>query len=139
MFMETKDINKKLDEFSESLNTLNIALDIEGKNTRIKELDDIMSDPNFWNGEDTNSIISESKNLRKIVDNYNSILDSVNTLKEMCELDLSEEDINGISNEIEKIEHDLDELNLSTFLSGEFDSAKYTLEQVVRRVMIGLI
>ena len=126
--METKDILKKLDEFTESLNTLNTALDIDGKNKRINELDGIMANPDFWNGEDTNSVISESKNLRKIVDNYNEINENVNTLKEMCSLDLSEEDINGISSEIEKIEHDLDELNLSTFLSGEFDSANAYVE-----------
>ena len=126
--METKDILKKLDEFTESLNTLNTALDIDGKKNRINELDSIMSDPNFWSGDDTTSIISESKNLRGIVDSYNDIKDNVNTLKEMCSLDLSEEDINGISSEIEKIEHDLDELNLSTFLSGEFDSEPAYIE-----------
>jgi len=126
--METKDILKKLDEFTESLKTLNTALDIEGKSNRIQKLDAEMSNPNFWNSDDTNSVITESKNLRKIVDNYNSILENVSTLKEMCELDLSSEDIDSISNEIETIEKELDELNLSTFLSGEFDSSNAYIE-----------
>ena len=126
--METKDIIKKLDGFSESLKTLKEAIDIDGKTNRINDLNNEMSKPDFWNSEETNQIISESKNLRKIVDEYNSILDSVNTLKEMCTLDLSEDDINGIISEIETIEHDLDELNLSTFLSGEFDNNNAYME-----------
>ena len=126
--METKDIIKKLDGFYDSLTTLKIALDIEGKSKRINELDSLMSKPDFWNSESANSIISESKNIRKIVDEYNNILDNVNTLKEMCTLDLSEDDINGICKEIETIEHDLDELNLSTFLSGEFDNNNAYIE-----------
>ncbi len=126
--METKDIIKKLEEFTESLNSLNKALDIEGKNNRINELDNIMSSPDFWNKDDTASVISESKNLRKIVENYNNIFENTKTLKEMCELDLSSEDVNSINIEIEKIEKELDELNLSTFLSGEFDSANAYVE-----------
>ena len=126
--METKDIIKKLEEFSESLSSLNTALSIENKKNRIEELDRIMNNPDFWNGSDTSEVINESKNLRKVVDNYDSILDSVNTLKEMCELDLSSDDIESISSEINKIESDLDELNLSTFLSGEFDSANAYVE-----------
>ncbi len=126
--METKDILKKLDEFNISLSSLKTALDIEGKKKRIKELEEEMSKSDFWSGDDTSLVISESKNLRKIVDSYSSISDSVNTLKEMCELELSEEDKNDIILEVEKIEHDIDNLNLSTFLSGEFDSANAYIE-----------
>ena len=126
--METKDIIKKLDDFSESLTTLHAALDIDGKKNKIKELDDIMSKGDFWSREDTNDVISENKNLRKIVDSYNELYDLVNTLKEMCELELSDEDLDSINNEVIKVEQKLDELNLSTFLSGEFDSSNAYVE-----------
>ena len=120
--MEAKDIIKKLDEFSEVLSDSKSKLDIDSKKERIKELDGIMSDPSFWSTSNTTEVISESKNLRSIVDKYDSLYDSINTLKEMSELDLSSEELNEIISEIDNVEKDLNELKLSTFLSGEFDS-----------------
>ena len=126
--METKEIEKKLLGFKSEIETLSNALSIDEKKSRITELEGIMSNPDFWNGTNTQEVISENKNLNKIVDEYNEINDSVNTLLEMIELDLSEEDVSGISSEIEKIEGKLDELNLSTFLNGEFDSSNAYVE-----------
>ena len=120
--METKDIEKKLDEFSEVLSDLESKLDISSKTSRLKELDSIMSDPSFWSTSNTNDIISEAKNLRSIVDKYNALFDSVSTLKEMIGLDLSESDLEDIVKETNSLETSIDELKLSTFLNGEFDS-----------------
>ena len=126
--MEKKDIEKKLEEFNELLVDLKNKLDIDSKNARINELDGIMSDPSFWNSENTKDVISESKNLRGIVDKYNEVNDSVTTISEMMELDLSEEDINGICDEISSLDKKFDELKLSTFLCGEFDSNNAYIE-----------
>ena len=119
--METKEIEKKLDGFIEVLNDLNNKLDINNKNNRINELDKIMNDPSFWSGDDTKSILLESKNLKNIVNKYNMLEDSINILKEMLN-ELSIDEIENLDSEIEKIENNLDELKLSTFLNGEFDS-----------------
>ena len=126
--MEKKDIEKKLDEFNELLVDLKNKLDIDSKNKRINELDGIMSDPSFWNSENTKDVISESKNLRGIVDKYNEVNDSVSTICEMMELDLSEDDINGLCDEINVLDKKFDELKLSTFLCGEFDSNNAYIE-----------
>ena len=126
--MEKKDIEKKLEEFNELLVDLKNKLDIDSKKSRINELDGIMSDPSFWNSENTKDVISESKNLRGIVDKYNEVNDSVTTISEMMELDLSEEDINGICDEISSLDKKFDELKLSTFLCGEFDSNNAYIE-----------
>ena len=126
--METKEIERKLDEFIEVLSDTKNKLDIDTKENRIKELDNIMSDPSFWNTSNTTDVISESKALRSIVDKYNLLNDSVSTLKEMISLDLSEEDLNEVVSEISSIEKELDELKLSTFLNGEFDSNNAYIE-----------
>ncbi len=126
--MEEKDINKKLSDFSEILVDLNNKLDIDNKKSRINELDSIMADPSFWNGDNTKEVLSESKNLKSIVEKYESVLESVNTLIEMMGLNLSEEDLNGVVSELLDVEKDLDELKLSTFLNGEFDSNKAYVE-----------
>ena len=59
--METKEIERKLDEFIEVLSDTKNKLDIDTKENRIKELDNIMSDPSFWNTSNTTDVISESK------------------------------------------------------------------------------
>jgi peptide chain release factor 2 len=120
--METKEIEKKLDEFGEVLSDLSNKLDISAKTSRLKELDNIMSDSSFWSTSNTNDIISEAKNIRSIVDKYNTLFDSVSTLKEMIGLELSESDLEDIVREVKSLETNIDELKLSTFLNGEFDS-----------------
>ena len=120
--MEKKEIEKKLDEFGEVLSDLSNKLDISAKTSRLKELDNIMSDSSFWSTSNTSDIISEAKNIRSIVDKYNTLFDSVSTLKEMIGLELSESDLEDIVREVKSLETNIDELKLSTFLNGEFDS-----------------
>lgn len=120
--METKDIEKKLIEFSDVLSDAKSKLNIDNKTSRLDELDKLSSDSSFWSRDDTKEILEESKSLRTVIDKYNNLFDNVNTLKEMIELELSEDDINSISNELDGIEKEIDNLKLFTFLSGEFDS-----------------
>ena len=120
--METKDIEKKIDEFNESLNDLKVKLDIDNKSKRLNELDEIMSNPSFWNSENTKDILEEAKDLRNVVNKYSEINDKVLLLKEMISLELSDSDIDSILSEISSIEKELSSLKISSFLSGEFDS-----------------
>ena len=120
--METKDIEKKLNEFSEALIDLKNKLNIDEKSKRLNELDSEISSPNFWNGEKREEKLSEAKNLRSIINKFNDLNDNVSTLSEMMELELSESELNEINNEMNSIESKLSELKLSTFLNGEFDS-----------------
>ena len=126
--METKDIEKKLNDYKEVLFDLNNKLEIDLKNNRITELDKLISNPDFWNSNNSKDILSEQKNLRGIVSKYNELNDTVNTLLEMTSLELSEDDINSIINELGSVEKNLDELKLSTFLNGEFDSSNAYIE-----------
>ena len=126
--METKEIENKINEFVNDLSDLNNKLDIVNKSKRINELDSIMSNPNFWNGENTKEVLEESKNLKRIVNNYNNLKDSIDVLSEMITLDLSESDLDGISTELKDLESNINELKLSTFLSGEYDSSNAYVE-----------
>ena len=118
----------KLNDFKSILEDLNNKLDIKTKEARLNELDSIVSNPNFWGESNTKDVLEEQKNLRVIVNNYNEINDSVNTLIEMLTLELTDEDKNSFEKEINIIEKKLDELKLSTFLSGEYDSSNAYIE-----------
>lgn len=126
--METKDILKKLNDFCDTLNDLKSKLFIDEKKSRLNELSNIINDANFWNSSDTKDVLTEQKNLSSIVNKYNKLSDNINTLKELIELDISEEELADISNELVSIEKDLDEMKLSTFLNGEYDSSNAYVE-----------
>lgn len=126
--METKDIKKKLEEFSNDLVDLKNKLDIETKESRVMELDSITSSADFWSASNTKEILEEQKNLRSIINKFNDVNDSVSLMSEMCELDLGDEDINSLLTDISKIEVSLSELKLATFLNGEFDSSNAYIE-----------
>ena len=122
--MEEKEIVKKIDEFKNDLNDLSNKLDILNKKSRSIELDNIINSPNFWNGN-TKDVLEENKILKSIINKYDEINDSVNTLSEMIELGL---EVDNIDSEISNIEKKIDELKLSTFLSGEYDSSNAYVE-----------
>ena len=125
--METKEIEKKLEEFIEVLKDLSNKLDIDNKKDRVLELDNLISSPDFWNGENSKDVLEENKNLKNIINKYDMIFDNVNILKEMVN-ELSIDEIDNLDEEISKIESNLDELKLSTFLSGEYDSSNAYVE-----------
>ena len=121
--METKDIEKKLTYYLDVLNDIGVKLEIDFKNKRVSELEKITSDSSFWNDmEGAKNILGELKGLKDICTKYNNLYSSINTLIEMFELELNEEDLNSIILEVSKIDEELEKLKLFVLLSGEFDS-----------------
>ena len=121
--METKDIEKKLTYYLDVLNDIGVKLEIDFKNKRVSELEKITSDSSFWNDmESAKNILGELKGLKDICTKYNNLYSSINTLIEMFELELNEEDLNSIILEVSKIDEELEKLKLFVLLSGEFDS-----------------
>ena len=120
--METKDIEKKLTYYLDVLNDIGVKLEIDFKNKRVSELEKITSDSSFWNDmESAKNILGELKGLKDICTKYNNLYSSINTLIEMFELELNEEDLNSIILEVSKIDEELEKLKLFVLLSGEFD------------------
>ena len=121
--METKDIEKKLRYYLDVLNDIGVKLEIDFKNKRVSELEKITSDSSFWKDmEGAKNILGELKGLKDICTKYNNLYSSINTLIEMFELELNEEDLNSIILEVSKIDEELEKLKLFVLLSGEFDS-----------------
>ena len=126
--MEKKDIIKKISEFIESLDNIKNKLDIDSKELRDKELDKITSNPDFWSSNDTAEVLKEQKEVKNILSKYHTLNDDINTLNEMIELDLSEEDLNNVVNELNEIEKKLNDFMLASFLCGEYDSSNAYVE-----------
>lgn len=126
--METKDILKKINDFSEDIVDLKNKLDIDTKISRLTELDNISSSPDFWSAGNTKEVLEEQKQLRTIISKFDEVNDTVSMMIEMCELELSNEDLESMISDISSIENKIDELKLTTFLNGEFDSSNAYIE-----------
>lgn len=127
--METKEIEKKLDEYLNILESIGNKLEISVKNKRISELESIQSDTSFWNDmENAKNVLSELKGLREVCNKYNTLYDTVNTLKEMLSFDLSSDDIESVVEELNEVDSSLENLKLFALLNGEFDSNNAYIE-----------
>lgn len=127
--METKEIEKRINEFLSSLEDLKNKLEIDDKKKRMEELNKISSSLDFWNDiESTKPVLEEQKRIGTIINKYDNIFDSVTTLNEMLELELEEEDLESLTSEIEELDSKINDLKLATFLNGEYDSSNAYVE-----------
>ena len=126
--MEIKILEKKLKEFNDELTNLKIKLNLNLKIKRIIELEKETSSVDFWSKSDNKKVLEELKNIKSIVNKYNDILLSVNTYSEMIKLDLDDVELDELSKELKSVENDLEDIKLSTFLNGEYDSSNAYIE-----------
>jgi peptide chain release factor 2 len=97
--------------------------DLPVKEARIKAIQEMMNQPNFWdNSSAANKLMSELKFLKSCVEPFD---ENGGKLQELDELvAISEEDqqmLGQIDEEVKRIEKAVGELELKSFLSGEFD------------------
>ena len=103
--VELDQMKFELQSYENTLHEVKDSLDLEGKKKRIEELEMEMEAPGFWDDPDSsNRKMKELKNLKDTA--------------ELCnKLDMVEE----IRGELDEFIEELDELRISTLLSGEYD------------------
>ncbi len=127
--METKEIEKKIDDFKLILDSIKNKLDIDTKAKRIDELESISNDTSFWNDiNNAKTVLSELKGLKEVYNKYDSVNTSVNDVDEIIKISRSEEDISLVLEEVNNIEKELEALKLYALLNGEFDSSNAYIE-----------
>ena len=60
--MEKYEVNKTLELFETKIKDLENALDLDAINNRLKEIEPIMANPNFWNDSNQAKKISQELN-----------------------------------------------------------------------------
>lgn len=127
--METKEIEKKLNEYKSFLKDIKVKLEIETKENRIKELENIMNDSSFWNDQNkAKDVLSELKSLKEVCNKYNELSSLVDNTYEMLLICENENDIEMINNEINDIDEKIESIKLFALLNGEFDSSNAYIE-----------
>ena len=106
--------------------------DPEVKKNRIKELEDIMNGPNFWDDKksseevlnELNQLKNKISNIEELKTNIESNLEIANMIKESNDLEMQE----MISNDIEVLVEKLDNLELELLLNSPYDKYDCILE-----------
>ncbi|RUM30875.1 MAG: peptide chain release factor 2 [Aquifex sp.] len=119
------ELKGKVEELRERIEDVKKVLSPEKLEKELKELDQKMSEPNFWEDQDrAKQVIQRRKWVEETLNKLRSLERSVKDLEELMEI-TPEEDTETwamIDEEIKEVEKTLKELELKTYLSGEMDA-----------------
>ena len=91
--MELIELKKELEEVNKQISEFKTSLKIEEKEQRVAEIENMMLDADFWNDSETaSSLVTESKSIKKELDEFSAMIDYLNHSEEMIEF-LSDEDV----------------------------------------------
>ncbi|WP_207645438.1 peptide chain release factor 2 [Romboutsia lituseburensis] len=123
--LNLQDYRNSVERMSSNIEEMGFLFDIASLNTRIKENEEKMNEQDFWNDNDAaQKILQENKSLKETVEEYNTLVSSLEEIEVLIELGLEEND-ESIEKEIEesisKLENEIDKVRIKTLLSGEYD------------------
>ena len=117
---------QKLGAIGPRLEKLAAALDLEGARREVEELEEKTGDPNFWNDvAASQKVLQRTKQLKNKLENHARLVSQWEDLTTLVEMAMEEED-GSLLPEVEegyaKLESSLEEANLATLLTGEYDA-----------------
>ena len=117
---------QKLGAIGPRLEKLAAALDLEGARREGEELEEKTGDPNFWNDvAASQKVLQRTKQLKNKIENHARLTSQWEDLTTLVEMAMEEDDASLLP-EIEegygKLESSLEEANLATLLTGEYDA-----------------
>ena len=123
--VELDQFKSELSGYREPLEEVTASLGLEDKKKRIEELEREMEAPGFWDDPDSsNAKMKDLKNMKDTVatiDDLRSRYEDIETLIEMGYEESDESLIPEIREELTSFADALEDLRISTLLSGEFD------------------
>ncbi|WP_339254944.1 peptide chain release factor 2 [Sporosarcina sp. FSL W8-0480] len=130
--MELSDVRNELDKTAKKLADFRGSLDLENKEARMQELDEIMLEPGFWDNQDSaQKVISESNALKATVGSFHELNDTQENLEMTLELlreEADEELQEELGKELKEFKKKMEDFDLQMLLSDEFDSSNAILE-----------
>ena len=129
--IEFDQFKAELNTKSEPLKQLEQALDLENKKKRILELDRMMEEPDFWSdAEQANRLSTEDRHLKDEGEGFHRLQQSYEDIDALIQMGREEEDasvIPEIKTLLEEFSAELDNMNTTLLLSGEYDSMNVIL------------
>ncbi|WP_255600420.1 peptide chain release factor 2 [Lysinibacillus sp. K60] len=130
--IELADVRNVLDTTAKKLADFRGSLDLENKEARIQELDEMMLEPGFWDDQQgAQVIINEGNGLKAIVNEYKDLVETHENLDMTLEL-LREEPDDELQEELGKelaeFQQKMADFELQLLLSGPYDQNNAILE-----------
>ncbi len=123
--IELDQMKQQLLTYETPLSEVRASLDLDSKQKRIEELEMEMEAPGFWDDPDySNKRMKELKNLKDTVQLINGLCTQKEDILTLIEMGYEEEDeslIPEIEAELNDFTERLEEVRISTLLSGEYD------------------
>ncbi|RFU63931.1 peptide chain release factor 2 [Peribacillus glennii] len=130
--MELADIRNELEKTAKRLADFRGSLDLEEKEARIAELENIMTDPDFWNDQQkAQTVINEANALKDQVNQLNELNETFENLDLTYELVKEESDAElqaELEEEITQLSQKMNDFELQLLLSEEYDKNNAILE-----------
>lgn len=106
--------------------------DLEEKETNIKEYEEMMADPDFWNdGDKAQDIINKNNALKSVVQEFSTLeegLENSEVLFEMYKEESDEDTYQELIEQLNTLQQIANDFELKMLLSGEFDANNAILE-----------
>lgn len=106
--------------------------DLEEKETSIKEYEEMMADPDFWNdGDKAQDIINKNNALKSVVQEFSTLeegLENSEVLFEMYKEESDEDTHQELIEQLNTLQQIANDFELKVLLSGEFDANNAILE-----------
>ncbi|ADH60341.1 hypothetical protein Tmath_0587 [Thermoanaerobacter mathranii subsp. mathranii str. A3] len=120
-----QDYKAEVSKMFEEIKEMGVSLDIEGVKREIEEIDKEMADPDFWNDiKKSQELAKRQKELKELLEEYNSLVRKWEDLTTLIELGLEEGD-ESITEEVDKeykeLKKKLEDLKIKTLLNGPYD------------------
>ncbi|MGE7982897.1 peptide chain release factor 2 [Solibacillus sp. NPDC093137] len=130
--MELADVRNALENTATKLADFRGSLDLENKEARIQELDELMLEPEFWNDQNgAQAIINESNGIKAVVNEYKELVDTQENLEMTLELLREEPDTElqeELGKELTEFQSKMEDFELQMLLSEPYDKNNAILE-----------
>ncbi|WP_143833713.1 peptide chain release factor 2 [Oceanobacillus senegalensis] len=130
--MELAEIRNELDKIASRIEDFRGSLDLESKKERVKELEQMMTAPEFWDDQNAaQKVINESNGLKEYVTGFEEIEERYQDMEVSYELVKEENDkelYEDLNTEMEAFLQSINEFELQMLLSEPYDANNAILE-----------
>ena len=124
--LEFEEYRQKLNTVKPKLEVLRGALKLDAAEREIEELEAASAREGFWNDvEKSQKVQKRLKTLQNKRDNYNRLCSNWDDLMTLCDMAIEEDDdslLEELQADYAAFEEKLEEIRLSTLLTGEYDA-----------------
>ncbi|WP_239585943.1 peptide chain release factor 2 [Bacillus mesophilus] len=130
--MELAEIRNELEKMEKRLEDFRGLFDLEENEARIRELDERMAEPTFWdNQQEAQTVINEANGLKELVNQFNDLQESYENLVLTYELlrEEHDEDLKDeLVTEVKSLTKEFNDFELQLLLSEPYDKNNAILE-----------